>query len=274
MHHDLALSSPAIRGLAETGLRLGGLAGTRRLDAASRIEAPTSIQSTVAAGALIDVGAFCNLSGGQINNVVVGRYASIADGVVIGAHEHPTDWLTTSRTAYYPEVHGWDRLMLGDAADGLARRIVPYTGSCPVTTLGPDVWIGQGAFVKAGVTVSAGAVIGARATVLKDVPPYAIVVGTPARVIRLRFPEALVERMLAVQWWRYAIYDLFAAPMDHPEAVLDHIEDRVAAGTLRAYEGPRLSPADLADPEAVVAQIRAAARRASAPESAPDPAQP
>ncbi|MCU0908306.1 MAG: CatB-related O-acetyltransferase [Rhodobacteraceae bacterium] len=274
MHHDLALSSPAIRSLAGVGLRLGGLASTARLDAASRIEGPTSIQSAVAGGALIDVGAFCNLSGGQINNVVVGRYVSIADGVVVGAHEHPTDWLTTSRTSYYPEVHGWDRLMMGDAAEGLARRIVPYTGSCPVTTLGPDVWIGQGAFVKAGVTVGAGAVIGARATVLKDVPPYAIVVGTPARVIRLRFPDALVERMLAVQWWRYAIYDLFAAPMNRPEAVLDHIEDRVAAGTLHPYVGPVLGPADLTDPEAVAAQIRAAARRASEPQAGPGHAQP
>jgi acetyltransferase-like isoleucine patch superfamily enzyme len=265
MLHDIALSSPDIRGLAGSGLRLGGLAATRHLDAASRIEGPTSIQSTVASGALIDIGAFCNLSGGQINNLVAGRYCSMADGVVIGAHEHPTDWLTTSRTSYYPQVHGWDRLMLDDAADGLAARVVPYTTSCPVTTLGPDVWIGQGAFLKAGVSVGAGAIIGARATVLKDVPPYAIVVGTPARVIRLRFPEALVDRMLRVAWWRYAIYDLFAAPMDRPEAVLDHIEDRVARGTLMPYAGPVVGPADLADPQGIADRIRAAARQARSP---------
>ncbi len=78
----------------------------------------------------------------------------------------------------------------------------PFPESCPTTEIGPDVWIGQGAFIKAGVTIGAGAIIGARATVLRDVPPYGIVVGTPGRVLRLRFPEATVERLLALRWWR------------------------------------------------------------------------
>ena len=137
--------------------------------------------------------------------------------MVIGAHEHPTDWLTTSRVAYYPEVNGWDELVSGTNLAKVSAGRRTFADSCPNTTIGPDVWIGQGAFIKAGVTIGAGAIIGARTPVLRDVPPYAIVVGTPGRVLRLRFSEATVERLLAIEWWRYSIYDLFDAPMDSIE---------------------------------------------------------
>lgn len=251
------LSGTALAALDTHGLRLPGLRQTRSLAPGSRIETPTSIISTVAAGAFIDVGAFCNLSGGTINNARFGRYCSVATGVVIGPHEHPIDWLTSSRTAHYPEVNGWDRLVapgrLGEITAG--RR--PYRDSCPVTTIGPDVWIGQGAFVKAGVTIGAGAIIGARATVLRDVPPYAIVVGTPGKVLRLRFPEPVVERLLALEWWRYSIYDLFTAPMDQIEAALDAIEAMVASGSVAPYQGREIGPDDLADAEALVASLAA-----------------
>ena len=84
--------------------------------------------------------------------------------------------------------------------------------------------------MKAGVTIGAGAIVGARSTVLRDVPPYAIVVGTPARVLRLRFPELTIERLLNVAWWQYSIYDLFDAPMDSIDKALDVIEALVARG--------------------------------------------
>ena len=119
--------------------------------------------------------------------------------------------------------------------------------------IGPDVWIGQGAFIKAGVTIGAGAIIGARATVLRDVPPYAIVVGTPGRVVRLRFPEATVERLLAVEWWRYSIYDLFDAPMDSINAALDVIENLVATGAVSPYVGRDIVPG--LDPQALAAAL-------------------
>jgi len=254
------LTIPALRALNAKGFKLSGLRDARRLAAGSRIEGPTSILSTVAPGAYLDIGAFCNLSGGSINNLRAGRYCSIASGVVIGPHEHPTNWLTTSRIAYYPQVNDWDDLLPEAAAAQVHAKKRPFSSSCPLTTLGPDVWIGQGAFLKAGVTVGAGAIVGARATVLRDVPPYAIVVGTPGRVLRLRFPEAVVERLLRSEWWRYSIYDLFEAPFDDIERALDVIEARIAEGAVQAYAGPVAGPAELADPEAALdaAFIRAA----------------
>lgn len=243
--------------LEPAGVKLAGLAQVRRLHPNSRIETPVAILSTVTPGAFLDVGAFCNLSGGTINNLRAGRYCSIASGVVIGAHEHPTDWLTTSRTAYYPQVNGWDALMAGPNLPFVRANRRPFPDSCPITTLGPDVWIGQGAFIKSGVSIGAGAIIGARATVVRDVPPYAIVVGTPGRVLRLRFPDAIVERLLALQWWNYSIYDLFAAPFDDVETALGILEEKIASGAVKPFAGRVLTPADLAEPEALAASFKA-----------------
>lgn len=246
----LSLDDRKLGQLDRVGFRIWGFRGAKSLVAGSRIEGPTSVLSIVAPGSLIEVGAFCNLSGGKIGNVRIGRYCSIADGVVIGAHEHPTNWLTSSRTAYFPEVNGWDKLLAGDRLDALHAKKPVFSTSCPVTTLGADVWIGEGAFIKAGVTLGHGAIIGARATVLGDVPPYAIVIGTPAKVVRLRFPEPVVERLLASQWWRYSIYDLFGAPFDRTEAALDEIERLVANGAAQPFEGRVLTAEDLSRADA------------------------
>ncbi len=252
---SFSLSSAALAALDERGLRLPGLRQTGRLAPGSRIETPTSIISTVAPGAFLEVGAFCNLSGGSINNVRFGRYCSVATGVVVGPHEHPTDWLTSSRTAHYPEVNGWDRLVAGANLEQIEAGRRPFRGSCPITTIGPDVWLGQGAFLKAGVTIGAGAIVGARATVLRDVPPYSIVVGTPGKILRLRFPEPVVERLLALEWWQFSIYDLFGAPLDQIEPALDAIEALVASGSVKPYQGREILPEDLAEPEALAAAM-------------------
>jgi acetyltransferase-like isoleucine patch superfamily enzyme len=254
---EIRLGNEHLRALSAKGIRLPGLMQTGRLAASSRVEGPTSILASVTTGAHLKVGAFCNLSGGTLNNVEFGRYCSIANGVVIGSHEHPTDWLTTSRTAYYPEVNGWDQLMAGRAAPGIHARKSRFTASCPVTTLGHDVWIGQGAFIKSGVTIGTGAIIGARATVVKDVPPYAIVVGSPGRVLRLRFADHIVERLLAVQWWRYSIYDLFDAPMDNIERALDVIEALIDSDAIQPFEGPMLTAETLAEPASLIASLDA-----------------
>ena len=239
--------SADLAALDKVGLRLPGLRQTRRARARIAHRGADLDHLDGRARRLPRHRRLLQPLGGTINNVRFGRYCSVASGVVIGPHEHPTDWLTTSRTAYYPEVNGWDELVAGaNLAKVHARSAARSPRAARTPTIGPDVWIGQGAFIKAGITIGAGAIIGARATVLRDVPPYAIVVGTPGRVLRLRFPEATVERLLALAWWRYSIYDLFDAPMDSIDAALDVIEALVASGAVRAVPGPRHRAADSA----------------------------
>lgn len=252
---NLSFSHAHLKSFADRGLKLYGLSNTSRLTKGSFVEAPTSLLSTVTPGAFLEVGAFCNLSGGALNNIRVGRYCSMAHGVVTGSHEHPTDWLTTSRMSYYPEVNGWDKLMLGDEAQELHSKKRPFASSCPISTLGNDVWIGQGAFIKSGITIGHGAIIGARATVLKDVPPYAIVVGTPGRVVRLRFEEKVVERLLALKWWNYCIYDLFDAPMDDIEKSLDVLERMIDDKKVTSFSGVKLDRQTLASPDKITALL-------------------
>lgn len=253
--NTFALKHADISALEGAGLRLPGLLHSGRLAAGSRIEGPTSIICSVSPGAFIDIGAFCNLSGGTINNVRFGRYCSIASGVVIGTHEHPTDWLTSSRTAYFPQVNGWRDLVAPGRAEEIQRGLRPFRDSCPITEIGDDVWIGQGAFIKSGVKIGTGSIIGARAIVLRNVPPYSIVVGTPGRVVRSRFPPATVERLLDLCWWRYSIFDLFSAPFDDVDAAVNHIEEMIANGQIQPYEGPIVTSQNLRDPQKLAADL-------------------
>ncbi|MGP3698421.1 CatB-related O-acetyltransferase [Rhodobacter sp. NSM] len=254
---QLDLKNQDFSRLAEAGLRLPGLREVKSLTQSSRIEAPTTIIATVTTGAEIHVGAFCSLSGGTLNNVRIGRYTSIAAGTVIGVHEHPTDWLTTSRTSYWPQVYGWDELVAPDRAAEIRAGKRAFTKSCPITEIGNDVWIGQGCFIKSGVKIGHGAIIGARALVTKDVPPYAVVLGAPGRVVRTRVPEALIDRLLASEWWRYSIYDLFAAPFDDIARALDVIEDRIAEGAIKPYAAPVITASDLTEPQLLAARLAA-----------------
>lgn len=125
----------------------------------------------------------------DISHADIGSFCSIANGVVIGGGMHPVSWISSS-PAFYA---GRDsiRAKFAEHAREPVRR----------TRIGHDVWIGQNALIKQGITIGTGAVIGMGAVVTKDVAPYAIVAGNPARLIRLRFPAALVDALLQSEWW-------------------------------------------------------------------------
>lgn len=119
--------------------------------------------------------------------IVLGNFCSVADGVVIsvGGNHH------TSLVSTYP----FDNHFLGKPNP---TRTYETTRD---TVIGSDVWIGAQAYIAGGAHVGDGAVISTRAVVYGEVPPYAIMAGNPAQIVRYRFSKATVERMLRLKWW-------------------------------------------------------------------------
>ncbi len=132
------------------------------------------------------------------SHCTVGRYCSVGDHVCIYVGgDHPTNYVST-----YPL-----RVALG--LPGAHEDGIPTTKGDVV--IGSDVWIGDGVTIMSGVTIGDGAVIGAHAVVASDVPPYAVAVGNPARVVKYRFTPGVIRRLSAVRWWDWLDTDVIDA---------------------------------------------------------------
>ncbi len=123
----------------------------------------------------------------------IGRFCSIAAHTRINPGNHPLDRVMLSHVGYRSSAYG---LGPDDAAFFDWRRQSPVV-------LGHDVWIGHGAIILPGVSLGNGAAVGAGAIVTKDVEPFSIVVGNPARPLRGRFPATIVEALERIAWWHW-----------------------------------------------------------------------
>lgn len=142
------------------------------------------------------IGDYSYLAGtdGTVIYSEIGRFCSIASHAVINPGDHPMQRVTQHHCTYRRRRYGF-----GAAEDDSVfnwRR----SRRCRI---GHDVWIGTGAMVMAGVTIGTGAVIGAGAVVTREVKPYEVVAGVPAKPIRMRFPADVVTRLLSVAWWEW-----------------------------------------------------------------------
>ena len=187
-------------------------------------EPPSSFLGGVSPTCTADFGAF-SYSWSFIPDVVrsIGRYCSIAAGVVFGEMQHPVDWLSTSSFTYDPGFRLWF-----DAARGTSFRPheLPTNGKWGGVHIAHDVWIGARAFVRGGVSIGTGAIIGTQAVVTKDVPPYAVVVGNPGCVVKYRFDEATIEALLESEWWRFRYPDFAGIDLREPRAAVAEVAER------------------------------------------------
>ncbi|MDP9592420.1 UNVERIFIED_ORG: acetyltransferase-like isoleucine patch superfamily enzyme [Shinella zoogloeoides] len=151
----------------------------------------------------------------QITYAEIGAFVSIANWVTIGGGRHPMDWAGMSPVFFA-------------GRDNAGKKFAEHEREQPKKiTIGHDVWIGHGAIILPGVTIADGAVVGAGSVVTKPVPPYAVVAGNPARLIRYRFPEDIRARLLKSQWWTLSEADLakYAPLIPDVESFLSAIEN-------------------------------------------------
>lgn len=127
----------------------------------------------------------------SVANTNIGSFCSIASYCAIGGGSHPVDKVSTSPVFY----SGKNIFKKNFSA-------IDVEASKPVT-IGNDVWIGEGVFIKDGVAIGDGAIVGAHSVVTHDVPAYAVVVGAPATIIRYRFSDEQIRKLLELKWWNW-----------------------------------------------------------------------
>jgi acetyltransferase-like isoleucine patch superfamily enzyme len=169
------------------------------------------VDSHVSRGAVLGDSTVCNRSKlgkyfsiGAFSYLVdssVGAYCTFGSRVSIGGFNHPLDWLSIHEFQYRDLKYIFNESLF-EHGDHILRDNKIHT------LIGSDVWISDNAAIKRGINIGHGAIIGLGAVITKDVPPYAIVVGNPGKILRWRFPDDIITELLLLKWWELDIEQL------------------------------------------------------------------
>ncbi|QBH19143.1 CatB-related O-acetyltransferase [Alcaligenes faecalis] len=155
----------------------------------SRVHPTSAIEpGSLVVSSTLEKHSFCGYDC-EILNCHIGSFCSIGSNVTIGGVAHPIEFVSTSPVFLSHKDSVKEKFAQHDYLPQI------------VTTIGNDVWIGKGAYLKAGITVGHGAVIGMGAVVTKSIPPYSVVAGNPAKLIKMRFDDNIIHALLALNWW-------------------------------------------------------------------------
>jgi acetyltransferase-like isoleucine patch superfamily enzyme len=138
------------------------------------------------------IGNYCT-----VINTEVGKFCSIADYCVIGGTSHPIKWVSTS-----PVFHEGKNVLRLNFSNHEFK-------TSEKTVIGNDVWIGNNCLIRSGVTINHGAIVGMGSVVTKNIGPYEIWAGNPARFLKKRFPDESIELLLNIEWWNFGKSSLF-----------------------------------------------------------------
>lgn len=152
-----------------------------------------------------------------IINTDVGKFTSIADNCIIGGSSHPIDWVSTS-----PVFYKGKNILKKNFSE---NKYIPVTE----TIIGNDVWIGSNVLIKGGVKIGNGSVIGMGSVVTKDIQNYEVWAGNPARLIRKRFEDNIINELLKIEWW-----DFNDADLETHSDLINDIEQFIASNTKRS----------------------------------------
>lgn len=157
-------------------------------------------------------------------DMIIGRYSSIAGGLVMLGENHPMERFSTSAITYNDNFIICTKPVQDDDSLFIRKKNLANSHKKAIT-IGNDVWIGARVTLSRGVSIGDGAVVAANSVVTKNVPPFAIVGGNPAKIIKYRFDDFIISELRRVKWWKYKFTD-FKISADMPiEKFIDYIYD-------------------------------------------------